>query len=148
MEKRPAAPAEVSAPGPARSTPSAPRGPGDGGGGAWSERIGDDEKLLGDCDVEYLRASGPGGQHRNKVESGVRLTHLPTGVVANATERRSQSQNREVALERLREKLAALLKPRRPRRPTRKPRAVRRREVDDKRRRGAAKRQRGGKSED
>ena len=65
---------------------------------------------------------GPGGQHRNKTESGVRLVHRPTGVVVTATERRSQLQNRGAALERLRERLAALAhvpKTRRPTRPTR-----------------------------
>jgi hypothetical protein len=46
-----------------------------------------DEKLVAACTVETYRASGPGGQHRNKRDSAVRLTHKPTGVVAAATER-------------------------------------------------------------
>ncbi len=65
---------------------------------------------------------GPGGQHRNKTESGVRLHHRPTGVTVTATERRSQLQNRGAALERLRERLRTLSHrpaPRRPMRPTR-----------------------------
>jgi ribosome-associated protein len=62
-----------------------------------------DEVLLRECTEEFFIASGPGGQHRNKTESGVRLTHLPSGIVVTATERRSQLQNRGVALERLRE---------------------------------------------
>jgi len=64
--------------------------------------------LLAECVEEFFIASGPGGQHRNKTESGVRLTHGPTGVTVSATERRSQSQNRGAALERLRERLAAM----------------------------------------
>ena len=57
--------------------------------------------LLSDCDVEFFRAGGPGGQHRNKVETGVRLHHRPTGFKVQATERRSQSQNKSLALKRL-----------------------------------------------
>ncbi|MHC4986117.1 MAG: peptide chain release factor family protein, partial [Planctomycetota bacterium] len=66
----------------------------------------DDEALLAQCRLETFRASGPGGQHRNKVSSGVRLHHEPTGVVAEATERRSQHENRRVALRRLRMHIA------------------------------------------
>jgi ribosome-associated protein len=54
-----------------------------------------------DLIVEHLRRTGPGGQHRNKRSTGVRLTHLPTGIVVMATERRSQAQNLEAAFERL-----------------------------------------------
>jgi len=78
-----------------------------------------DELLLKECSEEFFIAGGPGGQHRNKTESGVRLTHHLTGVVITATERRSQLQNRGVALERLRQKLQALAVEQRPRRPTR-----------------------------
>ena len=52
------------------------------------------EQLLAECEVRRLRRSGPGGQHRNKVETAVALRHLPTGVQAEANERRSQAQNR------------------------------------------------------
>ena len=54
-----------------------------------------------DVRVDTFRATGPGGQHRNKTDSGVRLTHLPTGVVVTATEDRSQHANRKVAWDRL-----------------------------------------------
>ena len=65
-----------------------------------------DDKLLVACTVETYRGSGPGGQHRNKRDSAVRLTHKPTGVVATATERRSQHENRRRAVKRLRKAIA------------------------------------------
>jgi hypothetical protein len=65
-----------------------------------------EETLLSQCDVRRLRRSGPGGQHRNKVETAVVLTHRPTGISAEANERRSQSQNHAQAVFRLRMQLA------------------------------------------
>jgi hypothetical protein len=67
---------------------------------------GSPEQLWADCDVRRLRRSGPGGQHRNKVETAISLHHLPTGVRAEANERRSQAQNQSVALFRLKVNLA------------------------------------------
>jgi protein subunit release factor A len=79
----------------------------------------DRESLERDCDIEFFVAGGPGGQHRNKVETGVRLKHRPTGIVVTATERRSQSANRDAAYERMAERLEQLQRVRKPRRPTR-----------------------------
>ncbi|UFP95107.1 peptide chain release factor family protein [Gloeobacter morelensis] len=105
----------------------------------------DREALERDCALEFVIASGPGGQHRNKTESGVRLTHRPSGVVVTATERRSQHQNREVAFERMAARLADLQRVRAPRKPTRKPRAAKLRDLEAKKRRSAVKRARSGR---
>lgn len=64
------------------------------------------EELLGDCSFQRTRRSGPGGQHRNKVETAVVVEHLPTAIRAEANERRSQEKNRQVAIQRLRVRLA------------------------------------------
>jgi protein subunit release factor B len=69
-----------------------------------------DDKLLAECTVDTYRASGPGGQHRNKTESAIRLTHRPTGVVVTATERRSQHENRHRAVVRLRKAIAVRIR--------------------------------------
>lgn len=58
-----------------------------------------------DLKVDTFRSSGAGGQHVNKTESGVRFTHLPTGIVAESTDGRSQIKNREIALNRLYDKV-------------------------------------------
>lgn len=58
-----------------------------------------------DLRTDTFRASGAGGQHVNKTESGVRFTHLPTGIVAESTDSRSQHKNREIALQRLYQKI-------------------------------------------
>jgi hypothetical protein len=70
------------------------------------------EELLSECEAKRQRRSGPGGQHRNKVETAVILTHLPTGISAEANERRSQSENHDQAVFRLRLRLALQVRPR------------------------------------
>jgi protein subunit release factor A len=74
--------------------------------------------------VETYKSSGPGGQRKNKTETAIRLTHLPTGITVIATEYRSQAQNRQLAFERLRERLLKLNRPRRRRIPTPVPRSA------------------------
>ncbi|KAL9261577.1 Peptide chain release factor 2-like protein [Drosera capensis] len=82
-------------------------GDGDEGGGIGRGYLRlSDEQLMGQCQMETFKASGPGGQHRNKRESAVRLKHLPTGIVAQAVEDRSQHMNQASALARLRVLLA------------------------------------------
>lgn len=62
--------------------------------------------LTKQCEFSRTRSGGPGGQHRNKVETTVLVKHRPTGITAKAGERRSQHENKTVAMERLRELLA------------------------------------------
>jgi hypothetical protein len=62
----------------------------------------DIDDFLAQCRFRFSRASGPGGQHRNKVETHVTAEHVPTGLCASAGERRSQAENRKNAIQRLR----------------------------------------------
>lgn|GEM_PF-348309 len=106
------------------------------------------EHLEAICEVSFVRGSGPGGQHRNKVETGVRLVHPPSGITIVATDDRSQTRNRENAFERLIEKLRELNQ-----RPvTRKKKRVSKRQkkkrVAEKRRRGEIKRLRRDKGQE
>jgi len=102
----------------------------------------DRESLERDCDVEFFIASGPGGQHRNKVETGVRLLHRPSGIIVMATERRSQHANREMAFERMAARLEEEQKVVIPRKRTRPSAASRQRRIEEKRHVGQIKRQR------
>ena len=70
----------------------------------------DVDALLKDCRVERYRASGPGGQRRNKVETAVRLHHSPSGLTAQAEESRSPQENHTRAVRRLRERIALELR--------------------------------------
>ncbi|HEX4947782.1 MAG TPA: peptide chain release factor-like protein [Blastocatellia bacterium] len=97
------------------------------------------------CDMEIFVAGGPGGQHRNKVETGVRLTHRPSGIVVTATERRSQSANRDAAYERMAEKLLALQVVQKPRRPTKPSTAVKEKRLEGKKRKSEIKQSRSRK---
>ena len=65
----------------------------------WSRLT--EAQLLAQCEVDTYRASGPGGQKRNKTSSAVRLRHLPTGLLVIAEESRSQHENKAAALRRL-----------------------------------------------
>ncbi len=93
----------------------------------------DRESLERDSDLEFIKASGPGGQHRNKVETGVRLVHRPTGITVTATERRSQHANREAAFERMQTRLEEFQHVEIPRKPTRPTAASRTRRINEKR---------------
>jgi len=106
-----------------------------------------------DVEERFARASGPGGQHVNKVSSAVQLVHKPTGVSVSVQESRSQSENRRIAWERLGELLeqrkrdqeaarrqAREKKRRQHRRPSK---GARKRNVEAKRRRGDLKKLRG-----
>ena len=104
----------------------------------------DDAALLSECVEQFFNAGGPGGQHQNKAETAVRLSHHATGVTVTATERRSQLMNRHEALERLRGKLAALTVVQAPRVATRVTRSQKRRRLDNKKRHAQKKRDRKG----
>src|SRR6266852_5016675 len=73
------------------------------GRGLWTSLT--DAQLLAQCAVDTYRASGPGGQKRNKTSSAVRLRHLPSGLIVIAEESRSQHENRARALRRVRQAL-------------------------------------------
>ena len=101
------------------------------------------EQLEKEVELQTYRAGGPGGQHRNKADTAVRIHHLPIGVTVTATERRSQTMNKELAFERLIERLEKLNFRPKKRRATKPTRASKRRRVDSKKRRGALKKGRG-----
>jgi AraC-like DNA-binding protein len=74
---------------------------------AWTQFLRlEDIVLLAQCEVDRFRASGPGGQKRNKTDSAVRLRHAPTSLAVEAVESRSQHENRARALRRLRLEIA------------------------------------------
>jgi protein subunit release factor B len=100
----------------------------------------DRASLERDCEMTFFIASGPGGQNRNKVATGVRLVHRPTGMTVTATERRSQYANREAAFARMAARLAAAQQVAPPRMPTRPTAASRERRREAKRRAAAIKR--------
>jgi hypothetical protein len=71
-----------------------------------SHLLASDDALIAQCEVDRYRASGPGGQHRNKTESAVRLRHKLTGVSAIGEDSRSQAENKMHAVRRLRSAIA------------------------------------------
>lgn len=101
--------------------------------------MGSVDPLLRECRVDTFRSGGKGGQHQNATDSGVRLTHIPTGTVVTVRESRSQHRNKAIALERLRARLAALAKKKPVRVPTRVPARAREARLREKRRRSERK---------
>jgi hypothetical protein len=72
--------------------------------------LASDDALIAQCEVDRYRASGPGGQHRNKTESAVRLRHRLTGVTAIGEDSRSQAENKQHAVRRLRAAIALVVR--------------------------------------
>ncbi len=107
----------------------------------------DRDRLEREVRIETFRASGPGGQHLHKTESAVRLVHAPSGVSVTASDTRSQARNREIAFERLIERLRKLNVVRKPRRKTRPTRASVERRLTEKRRQSDRKRTRSSRGE-
>jgi ribosome-associated protein len=100
-----------------------------------------DRDLLEDeVRLDTMRASGPGGQNLHKTESAVRLTHFPSGVVVIASDTRSQARNRELAFERLIERLRKLNFVPKTRKKTRPTLGAKKRRLEGKRQAGTAKR--------
>lgn len=92
-----------------------------------------DEGLLGECDVDVFRATGPGGQGVNTTDSAVRLKHRPTGLVVVCRQERSQLRNKNLCLERLRARIERLMAPPPPPRKATKPsRAAREKRLSEK----------------
>ena len=108
----------------------------------------DRETLEREVEIQVFRASGPGGQHVNKTESALRLTHGPSGVVVTAQDSPSQHRNRETAFERLVQRLKRLNHVPKKRVATRPTLASRRRRIEGKKQTGARKRLRGRVSHD
>jgi protein subunit release factor A len=101
-----------------------------------------------DLKIEFYRGSGPGGQHRNVTDSAVRIRHLPTGIVAQASENRSQARNREMAMKRLAEALARRERRIKKRVPTKVPSGEKKKRLNDKKERSRTKELRSSRDED
>ena len=97
------------------------------------------DDLMAECDVETLSGSTKGGQRANKVETGVRLTHRPTGTVVNARRSRSQFRNKALAVAELRRRLEEAARPVTPRRKTKPTKGSKRRRLEAKRQRAEKK---------
>jgi peptide chain release factor len=101
-----------------------------------------------DLKIEFYRGSGPGGQHRNVTDSAVRIRHLPTGIVAQASENRSQARNREMAMKRLEEALARRERRIKKRVPTKVPSGEKNKRLIEKKQRSRTKQLRSSRDED
>jgi protein subunit release factor B len=112
---------------------------GEARGGDFVRLPESDEELLRECEAETFRSGGPGGQHQNKVETGVRLRHLPSGIVVTCREGRSQHRNKMNCLRKIRDEAARLNYRPAKRVPTRRTRAARERTLEEKTRRARVK---------
>lgn len=106
------------------------------------------ERLARDCEITPFKSSGPGGQKKNKTESSVRVRHLPSGITRIATESRSQTRNRALALERVWTEIERRARRRKPRVATRPSRSAVERRLAEKRRSAEKKRTRTRSIED
>jgi peptide chain release factor 2 len=104
-----------------------------------------DKALLQECEIETFRSSGKGGQHVNKVETGVRLRHLPSGVVVTSQKERSQHRNKVECLKKIRNRVDKLNYRKPVRVETSVPRAVRRKNSEAKKMQSQKKRVRATK---
>jgi len=102
----------------------------------WTRELLD---LEGECEITAYRSSGPGGQKKNKTESSVRARHRSSGIIRIATESRSQSANRLLALDRIRQALEARDRRPKPRRATQPTLSSRERRLVEKSRRSEQK---------
>jgi protein subunit release factor A len=93
-------------------------------------------------EIRHVKGSGPGGQHRNKRQTGIVVTHVPTGLTVRSTERRSQSQNLSDAIDRLETKVAEHFYRPPARKKTKKSKAAERNRLKKKMRHGEKKRMR------
>ena len=102
----------------------------------------DPELLKNEIEMDFFRSSGPGGQHANTSDTGVRIKHIPSGITVTCEEHRSQHRNREAALEKLIEKLKKKNKPKKKRKRTRPTRASKKRRLKNKKIRSEKKKRR------
>lgn len=104
--------------------------------------------IEGEVEITRFKGSGPGGQNRNKRETGIRIKHIESGVVVSATERRSQGQNLSTAFERLKTRLEERAYRPPPRRKTRPTKASGRKRLESKKKASLKKSRRGRYSGD
>lgn len=109
---------------------------------------GNEKKPKLQVEITRMKGSGPGGQNRNKRETGIRIKDLQTGIVASATERRSQGQNLNAAFERLEKKIADAAYRPPPRKKARASNASRRKRLNAKKLHSTKKKNRGSRHSD